>query len=614
MAAAVWNRIKLLMDGSIFFRFVERVINFIARLFSGSVITRFLSDDTDGGLKNSSVYKAVLWLFKLPEKIRDKFFARTWDASGTVRFVKTLPNRILSLTLRDTGLGILTGLGVCLIFPRHLRYIHAYIFAAALLCLFSKERLYALICGSGIMRFIAYLFDFSLPKIKYSRSNAAYSGAYGIFGGILFNLASFGFLPAVYAAALFLAPLCALLVIAYPFIGVLAIVFLMPFIPTMMMAALIGGVYALFFLKLLTDKRYHIKLGLTGLFILLYIIINLFKGFTSLAPATSVNIALLTSLFMAVYFLVVSITNSRKKFELLIFVFVTSALFTGLYGFMQVLSGQRNMTWVDKKLFEELGMRVFSTFLNPNVYGEYLLLAIPVAIAAIVFVKRPLMKLYYTAVSAVLLVNLGLTYSRGCYLAIVFAVFVFVLIMEKRLIAFLSAGIFILPAVLPASMLNRLLSITNLEDSSSKYRLSIYQASVRLLQRFWPSGIGQGYDAFNRAFPLYAFNGVTASHSHNLFLQVFIETGIFGFLAFLAIFLCYYKSLVPVIYKTKDIKYKWMAAVLMALMAGFVLQSLFDYSFYNYKVYMLFFVVLAFAEIVRNHSPQAADGEQTARR
>jgi len=550
---AAWNKIKLLMDNSVFFRLIERFMGFTAKLFSGSVLVRFLSKDTPKDrLMRSFIYRAALGLFTLPEKLRDRFFMRVWEGSAVVRFARWLPRKCLSFTFTcaDTkantaaDAGIKSNVGTDVSNNPNTNTNAS-----------ARVSVYDIIRHSAVMRFISYLFDFTMPPLE----NA----------------------PRV----------------NYPFIGLLAIVFLAPFIPTMMTAALIVGVFLLFILKLLTDKNYSVKLDLTGLFLCIFILITLFKGFTSLTPATSVNIALLTSLFMAVYFLVISVTDTRKKFEILIFTFSTSALFTGFYGFMQVLSGQRDMTWVDKKLFEELGMRVFSTFANPNVYGEYLLLAIPVALAGFVIVKRPLMKLYYLGVSAALTANLALTYSRGCYLAIAFAVLIFVLIMEKRLVAFFSMGIFIVPAVLPAAMLNRLLSIGNMEDSSSKYRLSIYQATVRILKQFWPSGLGQGAEAFNRVFPLFTFNGVTASHSHNLFLQVFVETGVFGFIAFLAVILCFFKSLFPFFYNTRNLKYKCAAAALIAMMAGFILQSLFDYSLYNYKVYMLFFVTLALARV-----------------
>jgi O-antigen ligase len=591
------------MANSLFFRFIEGLMNFFAKFFSGSIIIRGIAKETDEeNLQRSLIYRAAALPFTFIAFMRDKFFSRMWEGSAAVVFLRRLPARILSVPvsvfLESIGAGTAAYMACKYFgFTQSEFTFTDFFIAIPALCLLlfaraAKSSLYDALRGSGLFRLISYLFDFSLPDIAPLPMPHTIMHVFGVLLALAFT-----FFPPLYVLGAIVGIPAAILVIAYPFIGVLAAVFLMPFVPTMMIAAVIGAVSLLFFLKLLTDKKYSFKTDLTGIFIIIYIFITLFKGFTSLSPQTSINIALLTSLFMAVYFLVVSMTDSEKKLELLIFTFSTSALFTGIYGIFQSISGMRDTTWTDTAEFEGLTTRVFSTFANPNVFGEYLLLAIPVAAAAIIFVKKWPMKLYYAGVAVVLLANLALTYSRGCYLAIALSVLVFVLIMEKRLIVLFSAGIFVLPAVLPPAMLNRILGITNMEDSSSKYRVSIYQASVRILQDFWPSGVGQGPDAYNRVFPFYAFNDVTAQHAHNLFLQVFVETGIFGIAAFLAVFYCFFKTLFPFFYKIKDFKYKCFSAALISLMAGFILQSMFDYSFYNYKVYMLFFVVLAFARV-----------------
>jgi O-antigen ligase len=69
-------------------------------------------------------------------------------------------------------------------------------------------------------------------------------------------------------------------------------------------------------------------------------------------------------------------------------------------------------------------------------------------------------------------------------------------------------------------------------DSSTAYRVYIWIASLRLIEKFWPSGIGTGVDVFMQVYPKYALSGVAmAPHAHNLFLVVMVELGIAGFLA-----------------------------------------------------------------------------------
>lgn len=590
MIGTIFNKIQHLMDNSVFFRCIEWIMAFIARLFSGSVVVKGLGTEINKDrLESSMIYRIINFIPSLLYKLRRAFAENLWNGSFIVSYVKTLPIKLASLNIRHIGIGGLAGSAAYYLLSGGLNGFFCAVVIGSALCIISTAKVYNLMKTSLFVRFLEYVFDFSLPELTLNKkSNVLYPLLYGVFCG-----AALGFLPLKYGVVAVCIIPAALIVVAYPFMGVLAVVFVAPFIPTMLVAALIAGVFVLLIIKLLTDETYSFSIDLTGVFVFSYIIITLFKGFTSFTPQTSINIALITSLFMMSYFLVTSLVNSTRKFQWLIFTFSFSAMLTGLYGFWQKFSGKMDTTHLDKELFEGIKLRVFSTFGNPNVYGEYLLLAIPLAIIGIYLAKSLLLKLYYGGVSALLLVNLALTYSRGCYLAIALGVFVFILLMEKRLIALFSVGIFILPMLLPASMIERLLSITNLADSSTAYRISIYQGSLRIIQRFWLLGLGQGMEAFNTAYPLYGFSGVTAPHSHNLFLQVFVETGIFGFTAFMAMLYCFFKSIFPVFFRTKSTEVKWVTAGLAALMTSFMLQSIFDYSLYNYKVYMLFFVVLA---------------------
>jgi putative inorganic carbon (HCO3(-)) transporter len=373
----------------------------------------------------------------------------------------------------------------------------------------------------------------------------------------------------------------------------LVVVALTPFLPTMLTAVIIVTAIVLTAARLLTDRDFSYRPDITGVFIAVYIVVAVFCALTSFTPVSSVKIAALTSLFMASYFLFGASVDTRKKLRSVVLAFVTSATITAFYGLYQKYSGKVDMTWVDKELFEGTKLRVFSVFGNPNVYGEYLLLAIPLAFGAFFIFKNRIVKLYCLLSGCLLTVTLALTYSRGCYIAVALGALVFALFVQKRLITVFSAGIFALPFALPPDIINRLSSITNLEDSSTSYRLNIWQATLRIIRDFWPSGLGQGIDAFNAAYPLYAFNAVPAPHTHSLFMQILVETGVFGFLAFLCVIFCFYKTAAPFIFGRRDTRF--FAGATAAGVAAFLCQGAFDYVFYNYKVFLLFFVFLAIA-------------------
>jgi len=446
----------------------------------------------------------------------------------------------------------------------------------------------AMASGSMAVRIIARLLGVELDKPR----KLSWFPLILLFIVIAASAAAFLLFPPLYAAAGVVGFIGALCVLAYPELGVMAIIAAAPFLPTMVLAAMLGYTALCYFVKLLTDERYKPFVDATGLMVIVYIIVGLFYGITSFAPSSSIKVALLTSLIMLGYLLTTALIDSKRKLNILLFIFCTSAAVTGIIGAYQKLSGKVDMTYVDQELFADLTLRIPSTFANPNVFGAYLLLAIPVCAIMIYMSKRVVHKLYYVVISGLLLYNLGFTYSRGCYLALAAGLVVYILFMERRLIALFIAGLAVSPFIIPASIINRLSSISDLGDSSTSYRIYIWQATLRILKDFWISGLGQGIDAYNVVYPYYAFNNVTAPHSHNLFLQVFVETGIFGLIVFLVLLVTFFRTLMRLYAKTRNKKTKAFLAGFIAAACAFLIQGMFDYVFYNYRVMLTYFMFM----------------------
>jgi len=377
---------------------------------------------------------------------------------------------------------------------------------------------------------------------------------------------------------------------AAPILGMAVIVLALPFLPTMILAAALIPVYVLILLsrKFVIDK--------TAVFLLLFIIISLIAALLSLEPRSSINIALLSVIFIFSMLAITATVKTENNIEFFLMTFIFSAALTGLFGIFQMLTAGRADTWLDREIHTDIGARIGSTFSNPNVYGTYLLLAIPVAAAGIIYFKGWFLKICSAGATALLLICLLLTYSRGCYLALAIGVAAFAFIMSKRMIILAIPVVialpFILPLILPATVLNRLLSVVNMADTSTIFRLAIWQGSIRILQDFWLSGVGQGLAAFNRVYPYYALAAAGTQHAHNLFLVIFIETGITGFLVFLGCIVCFFRTHINFVKNTNSIKYKTMSAAMMAAMIAFLFQSIFDHTFFNYRVMLMFFLFM----------------------
>ena len=263
--------------------------------------------------------------------------------------------------------------------------------------------------------------------------------------------------------------------------------------------------------------------------------------------------------------------------------------------------------WIDEEMFEEATMRVYSTLANPNVLGEYLILALPVcALVFINYTKTLWQKIVYGMFFICTLLCLVLTQSRGCWIGFFVSAFLFITYYKSSIWKVLPLFLLILPLIVPETIINRLLSVGNMSDSSTSYRVYIWFGTLSMLKYFWLGGIGLGESAFRNIYPYFSYSGIVAPHSHNLYLQLTVESGIMALVVFIVTMLIFIKDMINVQVKSK--KYGLEAMALMSGVVAFLVQSMFDYTFYNYRVMGIFFMVLALSGALVNISSKETLG------
>ena len=62
----------------------------------------------------------------------------------------------------------------------------------------------------------------------------------------------------------------------------------------------------------------------------------------------------------------------------------------------------------------------------------------------------------------------------------------------------------------------------------TSYRVYIWLGTIAMLKDYWLSGVGPGQSAYSKVYAHYGYNGISAPHAHNTYLQVMCETGIAG--------------------------------------------------------------------------------------
>jgi len=377
-------------------------------------------------------------------------------------------------------------------------------------------------------------------------------------------------------------------------IGTYATILLFPFLPTMIIVGMLLLSLISLVIRCMYDREF--KPAKTGIdiYIILFSVIIAISGITSFDRATSINIALVYIVFILSYFLFTNTLSDKSSLYTAFSMLITSGIIVSLYGIYQYVFGfSEGSVWIDTGMFSEIETRVVSTFENPNVLGEYLIILIPLSIAY--FFESGSIKEKWASVfaAAILVLCMVFTFSRGCWIGLIVSLGVMSLFYDRR---FVWAGIILLlfsPLYLPESIIQRFLSVGNTSDTSTSYRVYIWFGTIDMLKDYWLTGIGLGEGAFNVIYPHYSYSAIIAPHSHNLYLQIMVENGIVGFILFAIMIIAFYKNSIYALTKTKRSFLKVSLLGLVAAITGYLIQGLFDNVWYNYRVFMFFFMTLA---------------------
>ncbi len=379
---------------------------------------------------------------------------------------------------------------------------------------------------------------------------------------------------------------------------------LAPILPTMAVLGL--ALIAAFSLLLQIMDRRDFELFYTPFnrYIWLYAAIYLVGTLFSVTLSGSLLGGVLTVAFILFALVLENAITTQRQLDTLLMLLVMAGTAVSLYGICQYLFGwgYQSEAWVDSDMFSDITFRVTATLENPNMLGQYLILAISLGGAELLSAKTWGKRVFYLCCCGLMCVCMLLTFARGAWLGLLFAGLVFVLFLQPRLLLLSPLLLVGLYFVLPDTVIARFTSIGDLSDQSTSYRVYIWMGTLAMLRDYWLCGIGPGDAAFNLVYPRYSYSGVTAPHSHNLFLQIVCDAGIVALVIFLLLLFHFFRDLCAAFCREKDSYSRLHQTAITAGMAGFLVQAMTDYSFYNYRVLFLFWVFIALGGLVARRS------------
>lgn len=364
---------------------------------------------------------------------------------------------------------------------------------------------------------------------------------------------------------------------------------LIPFIPTFLMLILCLGIIGLTLIRNIVkgNKVEYPKMYL--FFLILFIVSIIISAIFNSGPAKSREVFIIYFIIVNFGLFVPYIINDKKKVLLFTKVLAFVTLILCFYGFYQFIFGApMDEAWIDKDFGNNI-TRVYSVFGNPNVYGEYLVLVIPIIFALFNISENKLSKFIYFIIMAFAVANVFMTLSRGSMVGLAISIIILVLLKAHKYLPAVIALAFIAPPLLPESIIRRILTIFTRKDTSSTYRKSIYRASINILKDNPITGIGLGQ--FKEIYKIYSLNAAKSFHAHNTLLMVFIEMGALGIFSFIAMLIAWTRN----IFSTLKYKASQMSFIAISIFAGIVgcsIQGLVDHIWHNYNIMLMYFILL----------------------
>lgn len=596
--------------------------SFIGYIFSG-LYAKLESLWEKGSLHHFIKKKSIFGSFALRNRV-----AKLYEESFVCRLVTEISSRMIQSYLRIWGVSLFSFAFVT-VFISMLKYyftsdidmvnvfIGIVLSVLAIPLLASKRRLGEALVKSRVSYYVINHI-LHLDESKFEADNSVSGGSYPIvftvsaFLGLITYLVN----PIILIDILFVMIFMAL-IMCFPELGVISMLGIVPFLsvferPSIITLFLVIVSLLGFFSKFMRGKRV-LAFELIDILVLLFGALMLFGGIFTRGGVPSLLSAAMYFAFILTYFLIVNSYIRKTWIYRSVKLMVISTSVVALVGIFE--DGVVSSSFVDMSVFADIGARVSSFLGNPNMLGVYLVMVFPFCVSQMLSAEKRINKFLYALCSLSVLICTVMTWSRGAWLGIMVSIVLVALLYNFKTVWFFASAVITMPIWLdfvPQNILNRLLSIVTMSDSSVIYRFNTWRGVLNMIGDNLLSGIGVGESAFKRIYSLYAVPGTeSVMHSHNLFLQITLELGIAGIVLFALIIFTYtQKSLEAVKYGRRDSKSRSLIIASFSGIIGALVMGITDHIWYNYRVFLVFWAVMALGvALVRINDKEKAKKE-----
>lgn len=353
-------------------------------------------------------------------------------------------------------------------------------------------------------------------------------------------------------------------------------------------------------------RRQSLFIGTLGKLLLVFIAYMAVGVFYSDNPLNSLSTLAMWVIMFLVYLAMTTVLCNKQRFDTALFCIALVAGIVGLiscfqYGLNLVLSShvpQQFWGWIDRVVYQwfpmplnlnDFGSRVSSTFTNPNIVAEYLVMVLPFVIYYAFSGKRTRVRILCRVCLLTAVGGIAFSFSRGSYLALLCMVLVLCVANIRKLSVIIMSAVSLLVLV-PDSVMERFFSVGSMDHSISE-RWSIWGVTLKGILENPIFGRGPG---IQNTWDMLVEAGVNAPHAHNLVLELLVEGGI---IALFIMMLIGWKVLRTGIHLLGNQEVSFMGVTLIAFVLAFIMHGMVDFPLLCPKLVGTFMMVIAFTDV-----------------
>lgn len=352
--------------------------------------------------------------------------------------------------------------------------------------------------------------------------------------------------------------------------------------------ALFAGVYTTY---RVIKMREEIQKNSWNMGLILLFLWSLLAGLLN-KSIMSAAVSIVFFLYFTISVVLQNYCKTEEKLEIICNYLIKFSIFSGIVGIIEKVT----FAYFPMELWKKfLGVplevstnhRIFSTFGNPNIAGDWFAIMVIMTIYYASNSKSVKAKLSYYSATALFLINLCLTGSRGVFIGLMFGLVSLLLLKIKRnksdIIIIISILLVIgVVGFTPPKVSDISQEITGHQiERSFDTREEIWLGSLRMIEEKPLTGWGMlGTIEHGNEFSRYSR---VINHSHNIWLSLLTSLGVIGLLIYLYIRANIYKDLIY-LYKSGYSS----VALLMAIQVVVLVHGVIDFTIITPQIGILF--------------------------